>query len=158
MTSPVQPGRDRPWLIVAGAGIAALLVWSVQQDAIFSPEPVAKKRMNIPMEKAGANLPALFSADDYPQAALRRGEQGTVAFTLSIDRRGRVDRCDISKSSGSAALDRATCSILQRRARFTPARGADGGAIADTTNGRIRWQLPDLESGRGMSTRDRTSH
>jgi len=143
MTSPVQPGRDRPWLIVAGAGIAALLVWSVQQDAIFSPEPAVEKRNTLPVEKPSANLPALFSADDYPQAALRRGEQGTVAFTLSIDRRGRVERCYIATSSGSAALDRATCSILQRRARFTPARGADGQKVADTTSGRIRWQLPN---------------
>ena len=142
MTSPVKPGRDRPWLMFAAAGIAALLAWSVQQGAIFSSEPSIEKRKMLSTQKASANLPALFSADDYPQAALRRGEQGTVAFALSIDRRGRVERCDIATSSGSENLDRATCSILQRRARFTPARDADGQAAADTTNGRIRWQPP----------------
>ena len=143
MTSLVQPRRDCPWLIFAAAGIAALLAWSVQQNAIFSPEASVEKREMLPIQKASANLPALFSADDYPQAALRRSEQGTVAFTLSIDRRGRVERCDIATSSGSDDLDRATCSILQRRARFTPARDADGRAVADITNGRIRWQLPN---------------
>lgn len=143
MTSPVQPGRDRPWLIFAGAVVAALLAWSVQQDVTFSPRPSVEVRKPLPVTKANANLPALFSADDYPRTALRRGEQGTVAFALSINRRGRVSKCMIATSSGSAALDRATCRILQRRARFTPARGADGQAVADTTSGRIRWQLPN---------------
>ena len=143
MTSPVQPGRDRPGLILAGAAIAALLVWALQQGPTLPSEPAAKDQAKVATERASANLPALFTADDYPQAALRRNEQGTVAFKLFIDRRGRVERCDIEKSSGSAALDQATCTILQRRARFKPARGADDQRVTDVTAGRIRWQLPD---------------
>ena len=143
MTSPVQPGRDRPWLILVGAGLAALAAWSVQQEALIPSERVVERPATAPIERASANLPALFSTDDYPQAALRRDEQGTVAYTLSINRRGRVRHCEVATSSGSRALDRATCRILKRRARFTPARGADGKAIGDTLSGRIRWQLPD---------------
>jgi protein TonB len=143
MTSPVQPGRDRPWLILAGAAVAALLVWSLQQDPIWLSEPAAKEQAEVATQRASANLPALFTSDDYPQAALRRNEQGTVAFKLFIDRRGRVERCEIEKGSGSAALDQTTCRILQRRARFTPARGPGGEGVADVTTGRIRWELPD---------------
>jgi protein TonB len=75
--------------------------------------------------------------------AIRRDEQGTVAFRLLINRRGRVSECQIVSSSGSNALDGATCRILEDRARFEPARDADGKRIADETTGRIRWMLPD---------------
>jgi hypothetical protein len=33
-----------------------------------------------------------------------------------------VSRCNVVSSSGSSSLDNATCSILAKRARFTPAR------------------------------------
>lgn len=142
MASPVQPGRDRPWLILVGAGAAAIAAWTWQQDDIVGPPPKVERDAAV-AQRASGSLPGLFSTDDYPQAALRREEQGTVAFTLSINRRGRVDECVIATSSGSAALDSATCRVLQRRGRFTPARDASGKRVADTMSGRIRWQLPE---------------
>ena len=142
MTSPVQRGRDRPWLILVGAGAAAVAAWTWQQDDGVDPPPRIERDTAV-AQRASGSLPGLFSTDDYPQAALRNDEQGTVAFTLSINRRGRVDRCDIATSSGSAALDRATCRVLVRRGRFTPARDAGGRRVADTMSGRIRWQLPE---------------
>jgi len=95
-----------------------------------------------PAVRATANLPALFSTDDYPAAARRHGQQGTVAFAVAIDRTGRVTACSITQASGSMSLDWATCSIIQRRARFTPARDAGGRAVEDRAKGRIRWVLP----------------
>lgn len=93
--------------------------------------------------KAKGNLPSLFSNDDYPQSAIRNEEQGTTAVRLTIGTDGRVTGCDITSSSGSSALDSTTCSILRRRARFTPAKDQAGNPIVDTTTTRIRWQLPD---------------
>lgn len=93
--------------------------------------------------QAKANLLQLFSTDDYPVEAIRREEQGTAAFQLSINRRGYVSDCRIVSSSGSDALDRATCGILESRARFDPARNAQGKRVADHYSGRIRWELPD---------------
>ena len=92
--------------------------------------------------KAKGNLPALFSTDDYPQSAIRNEEQGTTAVRMTIGADGRVSDCSITQSSGSSALDNATCNILRRRARFTPAKDQAGNPITDTVSQRIRWELP----------------
>lgn len=89
-----------------------------------------------------ANLVSLFSTDDYPQEALRLGEQGTVAVRLLVTSAGRVGKCEVLASSGSQILDRATCNILSQRARFTPARDEKGRPTTDYYTQRIRWELP----------------
>jgi protein TonB len=92
--------------------------------------------------KAKSNLASYFSDDDYPPAAQRNEEQGTTAVRLSIGTDGRVTDCSVTASSGSTTLDNATCNILRRRARFTPAKDQAGNPITDSTTTRIRWQLP----------------
>jgi TonB family protein len=92
--------------------------------------------------RARANLSAYFSADDYPAAALRGNHQGTTGFRLTIAPNGRVTNCAVTASSGSAALDQATCRILRSRARYTPARGRGGTAIGGIDTGRVTWRLP----------------
>lgn len=93
--------------------------------------------------RARGNLLSLFSTDDYPQSAIRNEEQGTTSVRLTIGTDGRVSACSITGSSGSAALDNATCNILRRRARFTPAKDQAGNPISDTYSQRIRWELPE---------------
>ncbi|QDP20214.1 TonB family protein [Sphingomonas xanthus] len=93
--------------------------------------------------RARGDLPSLFSTDDYPQSAIRNEEQGTTSVRLTIGTDGRVSDCTVTGSSGSSSLDSTTCSILRRRARFTPAKDQAGNPISDTTTTRIRWQLPD---------------
>ena len=92
--------------------------------------------------RATGSLPGLFSTDDYPQSALRNEEQGTTAVSLTIGPNGRVSACNVTSSSGSSSLDSTTCSILTRRARFTPAKDQNGQPISDSSSARIRWQLP----------------
>ena len=92
--------------------------------------------------RATGSLPGLFSTDDYPQSALRNEEQGTTAVSLTIGPNGRVSACNVTSSSGSNSLDNTTCSILTRRARFTPAKDQNGQPISDSQTARIRWQLP----------------
>jgi len=96
----------------------------------------------VPSVRASAHLPSLFATDDYPAAALRNEEQGTVSLAVAINRDGRVTQCSITTSSGSVSLDVATCSIIQRRARFTPARDESGRTVEDRADARIRWELP----------------
>lgn len=86
---------------------------------------------------------ALLTSRDYPASALRAEEQGRTLVRLAVTRRGRVSDCTIVRSSGSAALDGATCRILQERARFRPARDARGRAVADQVVTAIAWQIPD---------------
>lgn len=80
--------------------------------------------------------------DDYPAAALRGEQQGTVSFRLDVDATGKVSNCSITSSSGSSLLDNTACSLLRRRARFTPAEDASGNKIPASWPSRFRWELP----------------
>jgi len=84
-----------------------------------------------------------ITTEDYPSAALRQGVTGTVVIAALIGTDGRVRSCEVTQSSGSALLDDATCRLYTRRAHFTPARDADGNAIATTRADRFRWQIPN---------------
>ena len=105
------------------------------------PPPPAPPRVVEPA-RARASLAGLISSDDYPPSALRNEEQGTVRVRLTVDASGRVTGCSVTASSGSSQLDQTTCRLLQRRARFTPARDNTGQPIGDTVNSPpIRWQI-----------------
>lgn len=84
-----------------------------------------------------------FSPDDYPAAAFRGEAEGFVAYRLEIGPDGRVSNCAILQSSGSAALDSGTCSIVSRRSRFTPARDGEGRYVPDFRDGWVTWRLRD---------------
>ncbi len=99
------------------------------------PQPAASPA------KGKANVRSLISADDYPAAALRNEEQGTVRYRLDIGSNGRVTGCTIMVSSGSSSLDATTCRILRSRARFTPAVDAAGNPTVDTVEDAYTWKL-----------------
>jgi protein TonB len=127
------------------APVAAVAWWSWQNDwpvenTSANPAPAETQAPAVP---ARSNLASFVSNDDYPTQAIRNEEQGTSAFVLTVNRRGRVTDCAITSSSGSTSLDRATCSIMTRRARFTPAKDDNGQAIATTVHSRIRWVIPE---------------
>jgi TonB family protein len=98
--------------------------------------------MSVPPVRAQTNLSDYFSQSWYPPEALRSREQGMVRFEVDVGRNGRVDSCRVTGSSGSRALDEATCAIMTDRARFTPARDAAGERVADRFSARIEWVLP----------------
>jgi protein TonB len=91
---------------------------------------------------ARANLADLLSDEDYPAAATRAEEEGTVAFRLDVAADGSVSACTVTSSSGSATLDAATCRIMRYRAHFTPALDRKGRPTTDEVNSRVRWVLP----------------
>ena len=82
------------------------------------------------------------SMEDYPLVAMRAGHEGTAAFEVVVDEQGRAQSCRIVQSSGWPELDEATCRVVQRRARFNPARDAQGNPVKSTYSGKIRWRLP----------------
>jgi TonB family protein len=88
-----------------------------------------------------AEISSLIRERDYPPAAMRANVQGTVGYRLAVDPNGRVTACTVTRPSGSAALDSATCRILQSRARFEPARDALGRPTSDSFAGRIAWRI-----------------
>jgi protein TonB len=103
------------------------------------PAPVHKVQS---AQSAKGDLRTLFSADDYPAAASASGAEGTVQASLSVGPDGRVTGCNITRSSGNSSLDSTTCSILRRRAKFTPARDSNGQPTSDTIpTPPITWRL-----------------
>ena len=103
------------------------------------PPPPPKK---IEPARARGDVRMLFSDSDYPASAQAAGAQGTAQASLTIGPDGRVVGCSLVRSTGNGALDAATCNILRRRAKFTPARDSNGNATTDTvTTPPIVWRL-----------------
>jgi protein TonB len=62
----------------------------------------------------------------YPPGAADAGIGGTVSVKYYVEADGRVSDCDVTRSSGNAELDVATCSFIVRRFRFRAARDGRG--------------------------------
>ena len=109
---------------------------------VAPPPPPAPPRV-VEATKPRANLAGLITGEDYPPAAQRNEEEGTVRVRLTVGANGRVSDCTVTSSSGSSSLDSTTCRLLRSRARFTPARDNQGNPTTDTYSQSIRWQLQD---------------
>jgi protein TonB len=110
---------------------------------VAPPAPPPAPPRKVETAKARGNPGTWISDADYPSSALRAEESGTTGFRLEIGANGRVTNCTVTSSSGSSALDSATCRLLRSRARFTPAKDQNGNPTTDTYSSRIQWRLPD---------------
>ena len=120
--------------------IAAL---GAAQPLAAPPAPVAPPQMNLPHVKPRLLPgPPLVTHADYPAFALRSGQQGKVAVTLSIGADGRVTHCGVIRSSGVAILDQTACRLLTMRARFDPARDASGVEVPSAVSTTVGFLLP----------------
>ena len=123
----------------------------VQPPVLVPPAEVVVPRSDPPVlevktvkpARAKANLASYVSDQDYPSSAVHNEEQGTTRFRLGVGPDGRVSECSVIGSSGSSALDSATCRLMKQRAKFTPARNSAGEATSDSVTSAIRWVLPD---------------
>jgi TonB family protein len=95
----------------------------------------------VPRLVGGRGLDSLVSYMDYPDAALRAGEQGDVELQLVVAPEGRVISCTVLKSSGSPVLDSSSCRLLVRRARFWPALDNESRPIASTVRHVLKWRM-----------------
>lgn len=105
------------------------------------PAPPPPPRGTPPL-RARRDLNTYFSVDDYPVEALRAHSQGETSASLTIGPDGRVAMCMVYASSGSRALDAATCRVLRQRARYTPARDEAGNPTTGRDTAHIAWRLP----------------
>lgn len=78
---------------------------------------------------------------DYPTEAVRDNISGTTVFRLTIDSTGAVTGCGIVITSGSEVLDKATCGLMRRRAKFYPALDAGGKPVSDLYINRFTWMV-----------------
>jgi protein TonB len=108
-----------------------------------APPPPPPPPRKVEPARAKANLASLVSNDDYPASALAANQEGTTGFRLDVGTDGRVTNCTITESSGSSALDNATCRIMKSRAKFTPAHDSSGNPVPDSTSARITWRITE---------------
>ena len=73
---------------------------------------------------------------DYPRGAKGRG---VVGMNVLIDEQGHAVDCQITQSGGSARLDAATCGLIKRRARFSPARDRNGNPALGRVEVQLDW-------------------
>lgn len=109
-------------------------------EVYVPPPPVAGAGARA---RSVGNPGSWVTSSDYPADALRGGMEGVVAFTLQIGSDGRANGCTVTAPSGWELLDSTTCDLMMRRARFRPARDAEGREMASTFSSRIRWEIPD---------------
>jgi TonB family protein len=134
----------KPWsFALSGLDSALKALAACEADLLreWGADPEALARVKTKATPAGS--PASWVTDsDYPGGALSRGEEGTAGFRLFIDATGAVRGCAIISSSGSSELDDSVCTNIRRRARFNPARDADGKTVASVWMSRFTWRIP----------------
>ena len=97
-----------------------------------------------PREQSLGNLGQYVGPDDYPPEALRRGQQGTVRFVVTVGTNGRVTECTITRSSGYEQLDEGTCRLARRKLRFNPGRVGGRAVEMPAVAFGITWTLPGV--------------
>ncbi len=112
--------------------------WTIVIVAMSASVAQAQTKESAPKPIGGPWI----TADDYPPLAIRAKEEGIVIVAVSVDASGQATDCRIETSSGSDALDQASCRGMQR-GRFEPARDAKGRAVAGTYSKRLSWRLPE---------------
>ena len=80
-----------------------------------------------------------FLAKYYPSRAAKAGQHGMVHFNITIEKKGWISNCTVTRSSGFQLLDKETCEIMVRYARVKRDPSKKG---RRTEPGFINWQLP----------------
>jgi len=107
------------------------------------PDPTPTTALFEPVGVRVRGNPGKWVTDaDYRTRWIYEEMAGTARFTLSIDTRGQVTGCTITKSTGHAPLDAATCDLVSKRARFDAARDNLGKPVAGSYKGVITWSIP----------------
>ncbi len=104
----------------------------------LAAQPAAPRAQRV------GNLAQYVGPDDYPPEALRRGQQGTVRFAVTVGTNGRVTECTITRSSGHEQLDEGTCRLARRKLRFNPGRVGGRAVEMPAVPFGITWTLPGV--------------
>jgi protein TonB len=115
---------------LAAAPAAAELLAPLRTRAVTAaaPPPVlaapapAAAPATTPAARLVVPIPGTDRAPDYPLAARRRGQAGTVVVLVHCDRDGAVQQLQVLRSSGHALLDAAALAAV-RHWRFANGPG-----------------------------------
>lgn len=112
-------------------------------EGLAKPTPSPRPSFDLVAARPRNDPQRWVTTDDYRSNWIRQEMTGRARFRLEIAADGRVTNCAITASSGHSALDNATCALVSKRARFQPARGSDGAAVAGSYASAIEWRLPE---------------
>lgn len=106
------------------------------------PRETPKPAFKAVSAKPSNNASRWVTDADYPSNDLRKGNQGTTGFRVIVGSDGRVQACEVTRSSGFEGLDDATCNKVERRARFNPATDETGAKVVGSYVGSVVWRIP----------------
>jgi len=104
--------------------------------------PLAMQGAPTPTIRLAMPEGPLVEPDDYPPIAIRNGEEGLSVAGVTVNSEGVGTRCWIVTSSGSDALDRASCRAALTSARWRPATNQAGKPVQADLRLPMRWVLP----------------
>ncbi|WP_188644729.1 TonB family protein [Tsuneonella deserti] len=147
VTAPIPPLDLIPERPLVETTPTVLPTTDLLPKVIPTPTPLPSARPDpllAPKAASPRNDPGTWITEgDYRSSWINRELVGTVRFRLEITASGRAGTCTVTGSSGHRELDRATCDLVTRRARFEPARDQAGAATEGTYSSSVRWQLPE---------------
>ena len=83
-----------------------------------------------------------YGSDDYPASALLQHHEGTTYITVTVGKDGKPKDCVVTRSSGWADLDKATCRVFMNQVRFNPATDENGIPIEAPFATQTNWRIP----------------
>jgi TonB family protein len=131
------------------ASYANRVTWRIPQDS-FDDYAYAENAISAyPRQPVPDHYLQWPQAADFPVAATNADQSGKVSVALTIDVLGKVSECVVSKTSGFAILDDASCPYARSKWTFNPALDFDGNPTKGRIETRVAWYLEtgmDVES------------
>ena len=79
---------------------------------------------------------------DFPRSGANDRDGKFIVVRYAVGTDGRVSKCRVVQSSGSAEADAITCRLIERRFRYLPAENAAGNPVIDETGWKQWWWRP----------------
>lgn len=117
-------------------GAVDILASGMARCTAAPPEPAIPLLLTASLKNPGA----ILSDRDYPPS--QHDKEGTTRFELLVGPDGRPVSCTTTLSSGYRTLDDTACNAFLKRARFSPAKDADGNPITGRYKGSVTWKAP----------------
>jgi TonB family protein len=118
------PGVFRPLQVLSVFACRSPAVVRVEAGGRASCDPTGTANLPLLLASSLKNAASIITAADYPRGVTA---SGTTRFEMAVAADGRPQSCTLLlRSSGKEALDKATCDAFMKRARFTPAKDANG--------------------------------
>ena len=86
-----------------------------------------------------------FKNSDTPLAELSKMGAARVLIRITVDPSGALLSCDVEESSGNNPVDERACKVTRQRARFSPARSAEGTATYGVLRLPVLWLMSPME-------------